>query len=130
MSDITTIEVVTPQIIPIQPVPSQELDVTLDNQPVKLKIFTKHIQVPIHPPGTIVTNPPVFEAIDPLFIDVYLNDVLILGGILCLNNVGIIRSPYLGILGDLAFTDLTGDEDPQVDGLGIRWLLNYWPNLP
>lgn len=77
----------------------------------------------------IVTNPPVFGEIDPIFLDLYINDVLILGGVLCLNNVAIVRDPYLGFIGDLAFTDLTGDEDPQVSGLGFRWLLNYWPNL-
>lgn len=119
-----------PFIIPLQPVPSQVLEVTLNNQACKIKVFTKHIQVPIHPPGTTVTNPPVFEEVDPLFLDLYLNDVLVVGGVLCLNKVGIVRNPYFGFVGDLSFNDLQGNEDPQVNGLGLRWILSYWSDLP
>ena len=117
------------QIVPIVPANNQTLSVTLANQPCKINIFTKHIQVPVHPPGSIITNPPIFEAIDPIFLDLYLNDVLVVGGVLCLNRVGIVRNPYFGFVGDLSFADTLGDEDPQVSGLGNRWLLCYWPNL-
>jgi hypothetical protein len=119
----------TPLIIPIVPVNSQTLTATLGNQAVRVDLYTKHLQVPVHPPGSIVTNPPIFEEVDPLFLNLYLNDALILGGVLCLNNVGIVRNRYFGFVGDLAFTDLQGDEDPRVSGLGLRWLLNYWPDL-
>lgn len=81
------------------------------------------------PTGNIVTDPPAFAEINPIFLDLYINDVLVLGGVLALNNVGLVRDPYLGFVGDLSFTDIQGNEDPQVSGLGIRWLLCYWPNL-
>lgn len=121
--------VAIPLIVPVTPVPAQTLNVTLADQACRINIFTKHLNVPDHLPGDIVTDPPVFYTIDPIFLDLYLNDVLVLGGVLCLNNVGIVRNPYLGFVGDLSFTDVQGDEDPRYDGLGVRWLLNYWPSL-
>lgn len=125
MSDL----IATPFLIPLVPANSQELTATLGNQACRIKVFTKNLWVPYHNPGEIVTDPPPFEEINPLFLDLYLNDSLIVGGVLCLNNVGIVRNPYFGFVGDLSFTDTQGNEDPQVSGLGNRWQLCYWPNL-
>lgn len=117
---------VTPQIIPLAAVNSQVLQVTLTSQSCKIKVYTKHIQVPVT--DGIVTNPPVFDAINPLFLDLYVNDALILGGALCLNDTKIVRDSYLGFVGELSFTDTYGlGADPLVSGLGSRWLLLYWP---
>ena len=37
----------------------------------------------------------------------------------------IVRDTYLGFLGDLAFFDLQGEDDPYYTGLGDRWVLGY-----
>ena len=121
---------VTPQIIPLNPVPSQVLDVQLGTQACTLRVYAKTINVPVHLPGAIVIDPPDFATINPVFLDLYVNDVLILGGVLCLNNVALVRDTYLGFQGDLAFTNLLGNADPTYPGLGSQFPLLWWPSLP
>lgn len=131
-----------PQLIPLSPVPNQRLAVTLSNQACILFIYTKHIQIPVleytsnqapqntYPsPGTIPTVPPIYQPIDPLFIDIYLNNVLMLGGIICYDRNLIVRNAYFGFIGDFSFIDTAGTEDPQVSDLGDRWQLCYYPNI-
>ncbi len=48
------------------------------------------------------------QTADGLFADVYQNDALTIGGVLVQNDNPIIRSPYLGFLGDLIFHDTQG----------------------
>lgn len=36
---------------------------------------------------------------------------------MCLNRVLLVRQPYLGFVGDLAFVDLQGKQDPVYSGL-------------
>lgn len=117
----------TPSIVPLNPVPSQRLTVTLSNQVCLIKVYGKSIYVPVTP--GIPTDPPAYEQANPIFLDLYVNDVLIIGGVLCLNQNKIVRNSYLGFTGDLAFFDTQGDDDPQVSGLGSRWLLTYWADL-
>lgn len=92
------------RVIPIAASPSQTLSVVLANQSCGMNIYQKT-------PG--------------LFADLYVNDVLIIGGVLCLNTVLIVRDAYLGFTGDLAFFDMQGLDDPVYTGLGSRWLLAY-----
>lgn len=96
------------QIIPIQAVASQVLSVQLSNQDCTIKLYQTD-------PG--------------LFIDLYVSEQLIIGGIICLNGNRIVRSNYLGFSGDLLFIDLVGNEDPEfVPGstdLGTRFELVY-----
>jgi len=118
------------EIIPLTAHPSQEFTVTLGGQNCRIKLYAKEIQVPVWYPGTIVTDPPVFEAATPMFLDLYVNDVLIVGGVRCLADVKIVRDSYLGFAGELSFIDAANQgEPPEVDGLGTRWLLVYWPDL-
>ena len=56
-----------------------------------------------------------------LFCDVYVSGVLIIGGVLCLNNVRIVRDLYLGFVGDLCFNDSQGVNAPSSPGLGSRY---------
>jgi hypothetical protein len=121
--------VALPLVVPLAAVPSQTLNITLGGQPCRIKLFTKNLQVPALDPGEIVTEPPRFVEIDPIFMELYLNDVLLLGGVLCLNEVRIVRDAYLKFIGDLSFQDLQGSDDPRVAGLGTRWILCYWPDL-
>ena len=117
------------QIIPLNPLPSQRLSITLSNQACVIDLFTKHIQIPFVPSGGIPTDPPVYKPIDPLFLNLYQNDVLVLGGALCLDRTLIVQNDYFNFNGDFSFIDTKGTEDPQVSGLGSRWQLCYWPNI-
>lgn len=69
-----------------------------------------------------------------LFLDLYVDDVLIIGGVLCQVANRIVRSAYLGFVGDLAFFDTQPNADPvdaahpdhvHYSGLGGRYFLAY-----
>jgi hypothetical protein len=60
-----------------------------------------------------------------LFINLYVNDSLIVGGVQCHNLNKIVRDGYLGFIGDLAFHDTQGASDPASPGLGTRYILYY-----
>ena len=60
-----------------------------------------------------------------LFLDLYINDATVIIGVACRNQVRVVRSVYLGFVGDLAFVDMQGSEDPSSPGLGSRFLLCY-----
>lgn len=91
--------------IPIQDVPSQTLNVNLANQAVTLKIYQKSTG---------------------LFVDVYVSGALVAAGALAREAVPLVREAYRGLVGDLVFFDTQeGGLDPQLGGLGTRWVLNY-----
>jgi len=92
------------QIVPLQPIPSQTLGVTLADQSCKLNVYQKAAG---------------------LFMDVYVNDTLIIGGVICENINRIVRSLYLGFIGDFIFIDNQGNADPVYTGLGSRFSLAY-----
>lgn len=97
------------QIVPLQAVPSQIVNVTLNNQNCQLEVFQKNTG---------------------MFINVYIDNALIIGGVICENANVIVRSTYLGFIGDLAFVDtqpnlISGPADPTYDGLGTRFVLEY-----
>jgi hypothetical protein len=103
------------QIIPVRAVANQFLTVQLSGQPTQLSIY----QRPIPSGGA------------SLYMDVSVNDALIIGGVLCLQGVAIVRTAYLGFIGDLAFFDtqpdpLNGPQDPDYSGIGARWPLYYF----
>jgi len=93
------------QTISIQPVPNQTLTILLAKQLVKLNIYTMV-------DGT-------------LYMDVYVNHVAIITGVICQNLNRIVRDAYLGFIGDLAFSDTLGTDDPVYAGLGTRYQLFY-----
>ena len=90
--------------IPLLAVPSQILNVSLANQAVQLAVYQK---------------------LSGLYMDVYVNNSLIIGGVICENINRIVRSVYLGFIGDLLFYDNQGSEDPVYTGLGNRFSLIY-----
>lgn len=92
------------QVIPIQPLPNQTMQVQLANQPCTLNIY---------------------QLAYGLFIDVVLNDSIIVGGVICENLNRIVRSLYLGFVGDFVFVDTQGTDDPIYTGLGDRFILVY-----
>ena len=92
------------QIIPLQPLPAQNFTVNLNNQPCQISVYQK---------------------LSGLYLDLQVNNALIIGGVLCQNLNRIVRSLYLGFSGDLAFIDTQGQDDPVFTGLGDRFQLAY-----
>lgn len=90
--------------IPLDPVPSQEVSCELAGQACQLKVYQKSTG---------------------MFMDVYVNNTLIIGGVLCENHNRIVRDAYLGFVGDFIFVDQQGRNDPDYTGLGTRFLLVY-----
>lgn len=92
------------QLIPLTPVPSQSLTVNLAGQPCKIAIYTEETG---------------------LYIDLAINQKVIMTGVLCRDRVRLVRYSYLGFVGDLVFEDTTGSDDPIAEGLGNRFQLVY-----
>jgi len=92
------------QSIPLTAVPSQTFNAVLGGQNCTLNIYT------------LSTG---------LFMDVLISGIAVISGVLCLNRVRIVRDAYLGFIGDLAFTDTQGANDPDYTGLGTRYVLLY-----
>jgi len=92
------------QIVPLQPLPSQTLTVNLANQVCQIAVYQK---------------------MSGLYMNLSVNNVLIIGGVLCENLNRIVRSLYLGFIGDFCFIDNQGSADPDFTGLGTRFSLAY-----
>ena len=91
-------------IVPLKTEPSQTVTVTLGGQVVQIDVYQKAFG---------------------LFANVYVSNVLIIGGAICQNLNRLVRSTYLGFVGDLMFIDNQGTSDPTYDGLGTRFSLMY-----
>lgn len=106
------------QVVPLTTAPFQRLAVTLGVQSCSLNVYTKSINAAIREPGTIATDPPIYRNTDPLFLDLFIvpvgggNLVQIIAGAQCHNAVRLVRDTYLGFIGDLAFYDTIGTDDP------------------
>lgn len=92
------------RVIPLQQVPSQTLAVSLGGQSCQIDIYQK---------------------LSGLYCNLYVNNSLIIGGVICENANRIVRSTYLGFLGDLAFLDNIGEDDPVYTGFGDRFSFIY-----
>ncbi|HAP27314.1 MAG TPA: hypothetical protein DCR74_17190 [Achromobacter sp.] len=94
--------------IPLKPVPSQTLSVLLNGQNCQISVFQKSTGV---------------------YLDLYLNNSPIVSAVLCHDRVRLVRSDYLGFVGDLTFVDTQGHADPEYTGLGSRFVLAYMEPL-
>lgn len=92
------------QIIPLQAVPNQAVTVTLAGQNCQINVYAK---------------------LYGLFVDLYVSNVLVVGGVLALDRNLVVRSTYLGFVGDFCLIDTQGTSDPVYDGLGSRYQLAY-----
>lgn len=92
------------QIVPLQAAPSQVVSVSLADQNCSINVYQKSTGV---------------------YVDLYVNSVLIIGGVIAENANRIVRDAYLGFLGDLLFLDIQGKSDPEYKGLGSQYLLLY-----
>lgn len=98
-----------PLLIPTRALAKQTLNTIVNNQSTTLNIYA------------------LGQAADaPIFMDILLNNTLVIGGIICRNMTVIVRDLYLGYSGDFAWADTQGTDDPQYGGLGSRWQLWYW----
>ena len=93
--------------IPLQPIPSQELQVLLDGQPCTLSVYWRHWR---------------------LYADLYVGDEAVFLGAVCLNGQAVNQSPSADFSGTLVFVDTRGAQHPRWDGLGDRWRLVYLPD--
>jgi hypothetical protein len=90
------------------PVPNQILSTTLGGQNCQIKIY--------------------YKSTGNLFIDLYVNNALVIGGVVALNATLIVRDEYLGFIGDLCFFDMQSagiPQDPVYTEIGTRFLLAY-----
>ena len=67
----------------------------------------------------------IYQKSNGLFLDLYVSNSLIIGGVLCENLNFIVRDDYLGFIGDILFNDTQGNSDPSTPGLGTRYQLCY-----
>lgn len=91
-------------IIPLQSVPNQALTVNLAGQNCQINVYVK-------PRG--------------LFLDLRVNNELIVAGVICQYLNRIVRNAYLGFDGDLLFVDDHGTSDPDWQSFDDRFHLAY-----
>ena len=94
----------TKYIIPIDKVPNQSFDVDLDGRNFRFEFITKGVF---------------------LYMNLSIDEEEKLNGIICLNNVDLIKYDDVGVTGSLYLSDTQGDKDPIYYGLGDRWILFY-----
>lgn len=92
------------QTIPLLDTYAQSFKVTLGGQPCQIELAQKSTG---------------------MFLSLSINDAPIVTGVACRNMTRMVRSDYLGFVGDLAFLDTQGNEDPSSPGLGTRFVLQY-----
>src|SRR5690349_7964432 len=85
--------------------PAQIITAALGNQSTTLRIYQKFFG---------------------LYVDVLVNDTLIIGGVVGRDRNRIVRSEYLGFIGSLSFFDTQGTHDPYYTNLGDRYQLGYF----
>lgn len=92
------------QQIPLQAVPSQQLQIVLGGQNCQIAVY---------------------ERSNGLYVDLTVNGTLISTAILALNLVPLVPTVYLGFAGNILFVDTLGTTDPTYTGLGARYQLLY-----
>lgn len=90
--------------IPLQPLPSQTVQVVLGNQTCQVTVY---------------------QLTSGLYTDLLSDGKTIVLGVLGRNIVRIVRDAYLGFAGDLLYYDNQGADDPVYFGLGSRFSLIY-----
>lgn len=91
-------------IVPLQAVQSQAITTSLGGQTCQINVYQKFWG---------------------LFLDLYVDNVLIISGVVCLNKHLCVISTYLGFVGDLMWNDTRGTADPDYLGLVDRFQLQY-----
>lgn len=107
------------QVVPLNAVPAQTQQITLNGQPCQISVYTKS--------GYAYSDVPEFTVPNTnLYFDLTVGGVTITTTAIGLNAVRLLRNrEYLGFAGDFMFIDTEGSADPVYTGLGTRWLLLY-----
>lgn len=92
-------------IIPLSPVPSQQVQVVLDDQNCTIQVLTRG---------------------ERMFLNLACNGQDVQNGAIIENMVPVIQIPNAIFAGTLAMVDTQGDSAPEYSGLGDRWFLCYW----
>ena len=95
------------QYIPLTATPSQRCTVNLAGQLCVVQVDQKYS--------------------GGVFLSLTANGKPIITSRMCRDRVGLIRSQYLPFVGNLAFVDTQGDNDPDWSGFGTRYKLAYIP---
>ena len=90
--------------IPLQAIPSQEVQCILDGQNCTLSVYWRW---------------------GKLYADLLVNSEPVFQGAICQNLQWVNQSPTALFSGGLVFVDVLGDEAPRWDGLGTRWARLY-----
>jgi hypothetical protein len=98
------------QIVPLAYTASQRLTIRLGGQVCQITVRQRTLGV---------------------FLSLAVSNVPVVDSVLCLNGTLIVRDAYLGFVGDLAFYDKLGVQDPDYTGLGDdgRFFLIYAPDM-
>lgn len=100
----------TTQVVPLDPVPSQSLSISLAGQNCEITLTT------------MATG---------LYFTLTADGVSICINMICRNVAQLLLDRgYLGFVGDFAFVDVQADADPDYAGLGSRWFLLYNDDPP
>lgn len=92
------------QQIPMQPTPAQTVKSLLNDQNCQIYLYQKQ---------------------RGLFVDISVDGVAIVTGVIARDAVPIICREYVGFSGNLIFIDTQGKSDPSYEGLGSRFALVY-----
>lgn len=92
--------------IPLAPVASQNLSVTLGTQRCTISVYQKSTG---------------------LYFDLSVAGAPVVAGMICRNRVNLVRRSYAAFVGNLAVIDTMGNLDPDYTGLGTRYQLIYTP---
>ena len=90
--------------VPLQPIPSQEVQVILGGQNCTFSVYSRF---------------------GKLYADLLVDSEPVFTGCICQNLQWVNQSPSYLFSGGLMFVDALGEEAPRWDGLGSRWSLLY-----
>lgn len=120
-------------VIPLAATPSQTVTVAVSGQRLRINVYEKTAYkvwgTEVGYDGVARPRGPVTTRTPALYADVFSNDALVAGGVICRNGMRLLRQNFTGFVGDLVFFDLAGNDDPLSAGLGTRWFLYFLPDL-
>jgi hypothetical protein len=93
--------------VPLQPVPSQQLQIVLGGQNCEIAVYLRGSR---------------------LYVDLAVNGASISAATVARNQISLCPTAYLGFTGFLIITDTLGSEDPVYTGLGSRFQMLYLTN--
>lgn len=92
------------KVIPLAAIPAETFQIVLDDQQCRITLYQRGRR---------------------MYLDLDVGDEAVCRGAICQNRASIVQSPTRLFSGTLHFWDTLGDEPPQYDRLGTRFLLLY-----